>query len=568
MKTPIFGGDAVSRSQNLVDNQMWNIYPEVVDTKDGKAIGALYSVPGLDLKATAGVGPIRAGGMSVVDGIDGLAYIVSGVDVYSIDANYVVTLVGTLPNALTSPVSMVNNGRQLIIFDGIGGYLVPGGYPLLGGTISSGGAGYAVDDDITLVNTDGTSNATAVINVTSVSGGAVTAFTVSITGTFDPQPTGFTQASTTGSGSDFVLSAATYSPRVGVYTVPLPFAGPQTGVFQDGFGLVNEAATDQWWQSALNDLSIWPVLTFTAADATPDDIIALADTHREVWVIKQKNTEIWVNGGSPGFSFQRLQGVLLNVGCVAPYSVANSGESLIWLAQNSQGQGIVVRTQGYAAIPISTQAIDNEIQQYTTLSDAIGYCYQQGGHVFYMLTFPSANTTWCYDVTASLMLGVPMWHRRAAFSNGAQNRHWSNAYLTFGGVPLVGDYQNGNIYAFNLNTYTDNGSPRKWLRTWRALPQPTMNPVSFPYLMIDMETGVTAPAGTNPQCTLRCSDNDGHNWPITRIGAVGKPGETSKRVMFTRLGSTRRNGGLDRIFELSSSDNFRAAIINAEISDF
>lgn len=567
MQSPILGGDSVSRSKNLADNQLWNLYAELVDDKDGKSIGALYGVPGLDLLLTVGDGPIRAGGISTIAGQDStFVYVVSGQKVFSFDTSYSLTEIGTLPNPITTPVSIINNGRQLVIFDGVGGYLIPGGYPLTGGAVGTPGTAYAADDDILLVSASGQTNATAQVTVLTVDGGGgILTFEVSISGAFNPGPTSFQQAETSGSGSGFVLTSPTYGPYQGIYTLTLPFEGPVSATYQDGFGLVNENGTQKLWQSTLSDLSIWPVLAFDSADASPDDVIALKDLHREVWVLKEDHTEIWVNAGVAGFSFQRLGGVFLEIGIVAPFSVATSGETLIWLSQNTHGQGIVVMTNGYQAIPISTQAMVNEIQTYTTLADAIGYVYQQGGHTFYFLTFPSANATWVYDVTTSALSSVPMWHRRASFSNGAQNRHVSNAFVNFNGRQIVGDFQNGNIYAFNLENYTDNGAPRKWMRTWRALTQSSMQPVRFASLEIDMETGITPPAGTDPYCQLRCSDDGGHTWPITVLSSIGKPGETSFRVKFNRLGATRRNSGLDRIFEVSSVANCRAAIIGAEV---
>lgn len=565
MKSPILGGDSVSRSKNLADNQLWNLYFEVVETRDGHEPGALYGTPGLDLEATAGIGPIRPGGMSPMAGIDGIVYLVSGIGVYTLDTNYNLTQLGSLPNPLSSPVSMVNNGRQMIIFDGVGGYLVPGGFPLTGGTIAGTMTSYAVGDDIILGNSDGTSNATAQVTVTGASGGAVTSFDVSITGAFNPAPTSFTQASTTGSGSGFQLTSPTYGTYQGVYTVPLPFSNPGTGVYIDGFGLVGVNGTNQNYQSALNDLSIWPALDFSSADATPDDIVSVYTIHREAWFIKEKHVEIWVNAGQAGYSFQRLQGVFIEVGCVAPFSPAKAGESLIWLSKNSEGQGVVVKSSGYSLAPISTQAMANELQNYSTLSDAISYVYQQNQHVFYVITFPSANTTWCYDVTASALTGTPQWARRSAFNSGEMNRHWGNAYVNFNGAHLIGDYRNGNIYSYNLENYTDNGNPRKWLRSWRATKEATLQPIRYSALQINMETGINVPAGTNPQCVLRASDDDGHTFPITRIGSVGKTGQTGYRVKFNRLGSTRRGQGLDRLFELSSTDQFGVAIIGAEI---
>jgi len=136
----------------------------------------------------------------------------------------------------------------------------------------------------------------------------------------------------------------------------------------------------------------------------------------------------------------------------------------------------------------------------------------------------------------------------------------------FNGLNLVGDYQNGNIYAFNLNTLTDNGTTRKWVRSWRALPKPTDEIVSFKSLRIDMETGASVvPQATNPQCMLRWTDDGGHNFSNPILAAVGPTGATAQRVKFNRLGATRRNHGLDRVFELSATDQFRVALIGAEL---
>lgn len=138
--------------------------------------------------------------------------------------------------------------------------------------------------------------------------------------------------------------------------------------------------------------------------------------------------------------------------------------------------------------------------------------------------------------------------------------------VQFNGLNIVGDYSNGNIYALDLDNLTDNGEPRKWLRTWRALAKPVEDPVSFHSLRIDMETGAAAiDPNSNPQVILRWSDDGGHTWSNERFTAAGRTGQTAKRVMFNRLGGTRRNSGLDRIFELSSADEFPVAIIGAEI---
>lgn len=130
---------------------------------------------------------------------------------------------------------------------------------------------------------------------------------------------------------------------------------------------------------------------------------------------------------------------------------------------------------------------------------------------------------------------------------------------------VLGDYLTGNIYAFNPDTLADNGSPRKWLRRWRALPGDTTSAITFSYLAIDMETGTEVPPGTNPQLVLRWSDDGGKTWGGNRIIPVGVTGQTAFTVKSNRLGSTSRFGGSTRIFELSSTDPFKVSIISAEV---
>ena len=132
------------------------------------------------------------------------------------------------------------------------------------------------------------------------------------------------------------------------------------------------------------------------------------------------------------------------------------------------------------------------------------------------------------------------------------------------GILVVGDYQNGNLYLLDRDQPTDNGTQRKWLRTWRATQRASVKPMRFPALVISLETGSQVPDGTNPQIQLRFSDDGGHTWSSTIFEPAGKTGQTAFQVKFRRLGSTRVGQGLDRILELSSTDAFKVALIGAD----
>ena len=186
---------------------------------------------------------------------------------------------------------------------------------------------------------------------------------------------------------------------------------------------------------------------------------------------------------------------------------------------------MVIQVRGYDPQRVSTHALEFALQGYSAISDAIGFCYQQDGHVFYMLQFPTANETWCLDITDSEKFKIPLWHKRAYFNAGVFSRHRANCYATFQGLNLVGDYQNGNIYALDLNTFTDNGQNIKRVRAWRALAKPMYEPVRFDSLLIDMETGATGlPFSSDPQIVLDWSDDEhSYSYPIqTNAGLVGE----------------------------------------------
>lgn len=371
-----------------------------------------------------------------------------------------------------------------------------------------------------------------------------------------------------GAGGHLISTSA--SGQIGTLsTINLPFSSPVMGAYQDGFGLAFPSDSNQLWQSNALDLSTWSPLAFSTADANAENIVAITSIHREVWVFKSTTTEVWDDVGSNNFAFQRNEGVYIEVGCAAPWSVAQAGEFLIFLAQTKMGNLRVCMMEGYRPVFISTASIEQQFDAGAQLGDAFAYAYEQKGHVFYVLTFPTLNQTWVYDLSESAKVGAPVWHRRASFANGAFNRELVNCYQFYNGYWWVGDYTNGNLYNLADDWPYDNGAARKWLRSWRALPKPSEQPVTFHSLRIDMQTGTPlnqgAPYSDNPQVMLRWSDDGGHTWSVPRLGAVGAIGQTARRVKFNRLGSTRRNHGLDRIFELSSTDQFFVSLMGAEL---
>ena len=339
------------------------------------------------------------------------------------------------------------------------------------------------------------------------------------------------------------------------------FPGAVTVGYLDGYFVFNEPNSQRIWvTSILDGLSVDP-LDFASAEGSPDGVVGIIVSHRELWVLGTNSVEVWYDAATQGFPLERIQGAFNELGCAAPYSIAKMDNGVFWLGKDARGQGIVYRANGYTGQRISTHAVEWHIQQYGNLSDTIGYTYQQDGHSFYVLVFPSADTTWVYDVATQ------SWHERAGFANGEFTRHRGNCQVFFNNQVIIGDYQNGNIYAFDLDVYADDTNIQKWLRSWRALPtgQNNLKRTAQHSLQLDCESGVglNLGQGSDPEVMLRWSDDGGHTWSNEHWTTIGKIGQFYRRVFWRRLGMTLKLR--DRVYEVSGTDPVKIAIMGAEL---
>jgi hypothetical protein len=82
--------------------------------------------------------------------------------------------------------------------------------------------------------------------------------------------------------------------------------------------------------------------------------------------------------------------------------------------------------------------------------------------------------------------------------------------MSFNNEIVVGDHEVGNIYAYDLDVFSDNGEVQKWLRSWRALPtgQNDLKRTSQHSLQLDAETGAIDASVTAPPIIIDVSEPD------------------------------------------------------------
>lgn len=332
--------------------------------------------------------------------------------------------------------------------------------------------------------------------------------------------------------------------------------GVTQATYQDGFFIVAGNGSGQFFiNETPNNGNLWNGLDFASAEGSPDNTVSIISDHRELWLIGSDSAEVWVNTGNADFPFERSGNVFIEHGCAAAFSLDKMDNTVFWLGSDSRGAGTVWRANGYTPQRVSTHAVEYAIEHYPRIDDAFAFTYQQEGHYFYCLTFPSGNQTWVYDASTN------EWHERAWLdaSSGDLNRWRPSCHSFAFGIHLVGDFENGNVYALDLDYNKDNAGPIKRLRSTLCLNKAQLRQF-YSMLQIHMETGVGDDVTIDPQLVLRYSDDHGHTWSNEKTCSIGKVGEYSKRAIFRRLGSS-----YNRVFEISMTDPVKFAVIDAFI---
>ena len=481
-----------------------------------------------------------------------------------------------------------------------------GGSAVISYAIAAAGTGYAVGDTITV--TGGIYSQQNTYLVASIGGsGAVATMTTVSNGVYTVIPgtpastttsgngTGLTLNLTFGtgtggtgsyvlSGSQTVTSRTMYALNFSVLpTTDGPFSGADVVDVVDNYFVYNRPQTQQWGSS--NILSpISSALAFSSKDGAPDNLVSMIVDHREVYLLGETSSEVWVDSGLFPFAFQRIPGTSTQHGIVAKFSVARLGNSFAYLSKNIRGDGQVMMMNGYIPTRISNHAVENSIEG-ADISDARAWTYLIEGHEVYVISFPGLDLTWAYDIASG------MWHKWLwVDDNNVFHRHRGNCHSHFQNMNLVGDWENGQIYMLDPNTYTDNGGEirrvrraphlvsdfqRQYFSEFQILFQPGVGLsglTSTSYAPTNGVAGVgvaglaiagqalIATQGANPQAMLRWSNDGGSTWSNEHWTSIGQQGRYANRAIWRRLGWAR-----DRVYEVVVTDPIKAVIVAANL---
>lgn len=312
--------------------------------------------------------------------------------------------------------------------------------------------------------------------------------------------------------------------------------------FLDGYFIVNDRDNKgRFYISDLYNARSWNGNNYATAESMPDTLLNIIANNGELWLFGETSIEVWVNTGA-SFPFQRS--VRLERGCAAEWSIARPDGILTWLSDD-----LTVRmVSGYAPVRISTHAVEKSIGAMDTVSDAFAWSYTEDGHYFYVLTFPSEDQTWVYDLTTK------EWHERETVG---LDQYRPNCYTRYWNKHFVGSPNSGAVYQLDPDYYYDDAQRIERECVFPEI-RAELKPIQMKRLQIEFEQGVGDATIEDPQAMLSWSDNGGKTWSNEHWRGVGKLGEYGHRSIWRRLGRFRK-----RVYKLVVTDPVKWVVLNA-----
>jgi hypothetical protein len=444
-KIPLFGAGTKGRYPTVTAQRRLNCIFEQRADGDMNTY-AVYGTPGEALFSDLLPMPARGAYQ-----MGAYAYAVSGSDLYQINSFGAGSIIGSLSILSSGPVSITDNGRQLLIVDGVGGYIY---------------------DTVTAV------------------------FATIVDANF---PNGATSCA-----------------------------------FLGGYFVVNVPNTGQFRVSQSYDGLNWTPLIFATAESNPDNLLEVNVDHGMLILSGAKTTEFWVLSGALDVPFAPSTSSTDQYGLLAQQSMVKFADSMAFLGINQQGQMQVCLLQGTTVQRISDSDIESIINDFSVVTDAVALAYEIRGHPVYQITFQNEMRSFLYDYTTTLWSEVQTGVAETA-------RHNGQYCITLGTDHLVTDYSNGNIYRYDTNVFTDNGTAIKRLLQTRHLDFGG-NYFGIDELYLSMETGVglASGQGSDPQIAMSVSKDGGRTWGNERWTSLGRVGQyEGPRVIWRRCGGSR-----------------------------
>lgn len=273
----------------------------------------------------------------------------------------------------------------------------------------------------------------------------------------------------------------------------------------DGYGIASIANTNKFQICNILNFSTWDPGDVAQVLYFSDNIVSMIVDHRDIIFLGHKQSISYYDSGNADFPFTPLPASFMEDGSQAVLGAVRLDNTIYWVESDERGGLIAKKLAGYTPQRVSTHAIEQAWQKYSTTSDLVSYSFQIGGHSFWHIYFPTANKSWRFDAATQ------QWGEVAFLepTTGAFTAHRSQCHWVAFGKHLVGDWNSGQIFEMSPNIYDDFGHP---MRRVRRAPYIAREGVWMfgNWLEIECTTGfisLSSNSLSRPFLTLKASDN-------------------------------------------------------------
>jgi hypothetical protein len=321
--------------------------------------------------------------------------------------------------------------------------------------------------------------------------------------------------------------------------------GSKRTAYLDQYAIYAPPGDSRFYVSALGDAADIDALDFASAEARPDRLVSFIVCNRQLYLMGAKSGEVWLNSGGVDFPLSRYEGMVMSVGCVAPYSLRNLNGAPVWLGADESGQGSVWMAEGYTPRRISTRAIEEAFKQSADIASATAFTHQWRGSYFYCINLPGLDTTFCFDALSQ------SWHERAELVQGLTTQHRVMGCMTLGGVDLALGID-GVLYRWDASVNNNAGDTllRERVSPHNATAQGQRQ--FFGAFEVDCDRGLGGVV------LMRYSNDGGATWCDWKQRSLGELGHYRQRLRWNCNGSAR-----DRVWHVRCTDDVPFNIIHA-----
>jgi hypothetical protein len=312
------------------------------------------------------------------------------------------------------------------------------------------------------------------------------------------------------------------------------FHAANTVTFFDNYFVFDWAGTNKFFISSSLDGTTYNGADFASAEVSSDYVLSIVNQQENLLIFGQKTIESWYDAGAVNFPFQRTGASTIERGCAALMTPIKEDNSVFFLGDDL----MFYRNNGVQIQRVSTHAIEQAWQGYSTVSDAYTFSYTFEGHKFVNLVFPTANASWTID------LSTGWWHERESWdqNNNSFGRWRGNCCLSAFGKVLIGDAYSGIVAYLDAGTFTEFGNTMRALMISPPIHKDRQRIyISTLELDVDSGEGLTTGQGSDPQIMMDYSKDGGRTFINLQIWqSLGKIGAYLQRCRWFRLGQSRQ----------------------------